>query len=198
MHEESWKAKLMPKTVDVLIGFSDWFGNHHPIVNEVVVFDKDDTLISSRKEGRVLHQHMVDQVLMPLVHKKPELALVLFTLSGDKALSKDIAQFPQVFKVFDLMITGDNLSSETIEELINFGKLDGDPLQLEAERILKPVDRMFAGYPVVLIDDWVDTIWSSVTSEVHGLQAPALEQCTMSWAEMMYSIVAHKLQNQQK
>ena len=161
----------MSQKIDILHPvFLQWFGKKFPECQKVVIFDKDETLFTTVNGRRSCFAHLIKEVLFALTRLKPKVVLVMYTEAAIEDMQMDLQLFPEVFSAFDIIISADNYSQPLLKSLCNKGVLCGDPLMLQLLRMCKPVDKIFAGYPVVLIDDHVGTDWISVTSGKHGLK----------------------------
>jgi len=172
----------------------DWVNEQFPAKDQIMVFDKDDTLMSSRKEGRVLHQHLIDHVVRP-INELNNCITVLYTLSSEDNLRRDLHQFLALVELFDFFITGDNFTEDLMIEFVKQDKLSGDPRELEWERIYKPVSRIFSGLKAVLLDDCAGTVWSSVTVGVDGVKAYAIEDDNVDNANHIFRQCMDMLNN---
>lgn len=162
---------FMSQQLDILHPvFKRWFAKQFPKCNKVIVFDKDETLFTTINGRRSCFKHLIKLVLLGLVKLKPQVALVLYTESTIEDMQMDMQLFPEVFEVFDLIVTADNFDQETLQTFVNKGYLNGEPLMLQLRRMSKPVDEIFAHYPVLLIDDYVGTNWIAAKPGVNGIK----------------------------
>lgn len=166
--------KIFPVTLDLIADGNVWVKQNYPDIKQVFVFDKDDTLISSRKSGRQLHRHIVEHVLEP-AHVLSDCLTVLYTLSSEMNLRRDLQQYPELETLFDVVITGDNFTEDLMIQFVEQKKLTGNPRELEWERIYKPVSKIFKSMKVVLLDDCAGTVWSLAEIGIDGVKAYSLE-----------------------
>lgn len=181
---------VFPAELDVVVDGSAWLQVNFPKCRKVVVFDKDETLISSRKEGRVSHRFMIDDVLCKVKPAYPDAITVLYTVSSEHNLRRDLWTFPKLATLFDLFITGDNFSEDLIARFVTTGKLQGNPRDLEWERIYKPVSRIFHPAKAVLIDDCAGTVWSLAEIGKDGIKAYDLDADSPQTAAKMWQDLA--------
>jgi len=163
----------LPFYIDILEGFLPWFKQGFRHTEKVVVFDAEGTLLSASTQSCVMHERMFEETVYPLALRKPSLCLVLFTLLDLKRLEAYAAQCSELFWLFDLIITGDHVSLQQMQRFCATGKIVGDPLLLERDRLRKPVARMFGGYPVVLVDDSVGSVWRRARPGFNGVKPRA-------------------------
>jgi hypothetical protein len=176
---------IFPSHLDLIIDGMNWVAENFPVKEQVFVFDKDNTLISSQKDERVLHQQLIEHVVRP-ANQLNDCITVLYTVSSEDDLRRDLHQFPELAELFDFFITGDNFTEDLMIEFVKQGKLSGDPRKLEWERIYKPVSRIFSEMNAVLLDDCAGTIWSSVTIGVDGVKAYGIEEDSIKNAGKIY------------
>lgn len=181
-----FEPNFMPKSIDILHPvFKHWFDKNFPECEKVVVFDKDETLFTTVNGRRSAHQHLITQVLFGLERLKPNIVVVMFTEDGIDDLQLDLQLFPEVFAAFDFIITADNYDQQLLRSFCDKGLLQGEPLFLQLRRMTKPVDEMFAPYPVVLIDDYVGTDWIAVRPGEHGIKPYRFAQDNPRNAKLM-------------
>lgn len=170
---------FFPTSLDLVKDGPKWLHDNFPVINKVIVFDKDETLISSTNAGRILHQHLIANVVLPAKQNIAAAITVLYTVSSKSCLLNDFSQFPFLAQLFDLVITGDNFTEELMQHFVKIGKLQGNPRTLEWERVYKPVTKIFHPARAVLIDDYAGTIWSLTTIGYDGIKAYPLEDDSM-------------------
>ncbi len=162
---------FMSQQIDILHPvFLQWFATKFAKCQKIVVFDKDDTLFSTVNGRRSCHQHLIKQVLFGLARLKPKVVLVMFTLDSVEDMQADLQLFPEVFAAFDIIITADNFTQPLLKSFCDKRVLKGDPFMLQLRRMSKPVQEIFAGYPVVLIDSYVGTNWVAAKQGLHGIK----------------------------
>lgn len=161
----------MSTKIDILHPvFSQWFKQRFPDCQYVIVFDDENTLFATVNGRRVCFKYLVNDVLFGLVKLKPKVVTVMYTNRSRAELKVDQQLFPQIFSAFDLIITADNYTKELLASFCQQGVLQGSLLLLQLHRLSKPVDKIFTGYPVLLIDDEVDSNWITVQPDQHGLK----------------------------
>ncbi|MCJ8270817.1 MAG: hypothetical protein MJK04_15605, partial [Psychrosphaera sp.] len=104
--------------------------------------------------------------------------------------------FPEVFAAFDIIITADNYDHPLLKSFCQKGMLKGNPFMLQLRRMSKPVAEIFAGYPVVLIDDYVGTDWIAAKPGVHGIKAYNFAQDKPVNAKMMVKKLVKQIKQQ--
>lgn len=187
----------MPQNIDILHPvFKHWFAKNFAECEKIVVFDKDETLFTTVNGRRSCHKHLVQQVLFGLERLKPNVVVVMFTEDAIEDLQMDLQLFPEVFAAFDFIITADNFSFEVMNSFCERRLLQGNPLMLQLRRMTKPVDEMFAPYPVVLIDDYVGTDWIAVKAGVHGIKPYKFAQDNPANARLMVQKLVRQLKQQ--
>lgn len=169
--KKTTQPAFMPQQIDLLHPvFLQWFAKKFPGCQKVVVFDKDGTLVSTINGRRSSHRHLIKEVVFGLARLKPKVVLVMYTLEALEDIQVDLQLFPEVFSAFDLIITADNFSQPLLKRFCDKQLLKGDPFMLQLRRMSKPVGEIFAGYPVVLLDDHVGTNWIAAKQGVHGIK----------------------------
>jgi hypothetical protein len=162
---------FMSQKIDILHPvFLQWFVKRFSGCQRIVVFDKDDTLISTVNGRRSCHKHLIKEVLFGLIRLKPKVVLVMYTTASIEDMQMDLQLFPDVFAAFDIIITADNYALPLLKSFCDKRLLRGDPLMLQLRRTSKPVSEVFAGYPVVLLDDFVGTNWVAAKQGMHGIK----------------------------
>ncbi len=179
-----------PLSLDLLADGAHWFATLFPDNDNVVFFDKDETLVSIRDRKRVPHTCLINGVVRQLRAHSRKPLLVLYTLSSRSDLEADLLRFPELQDLFDVCITSENFDEARMREFVRTGKLTGDPLKLEWERMLKPVGRIVCRPGVVLVDDCVDSAWSTARTGIDGVKAYRIEDDTQEnakrvWAEIV-------------
>ncbi|MFT5164421.1 MAG: hypothetical protein ACI9FJ_003022 [Alteromonadaceae bacterium] len=170
--KETPQTAFMSQQIDLLHPvFLQWFGKKFPECQKVVIFDKNDTLISTVNGRRSCHQHLIKEVVMGLARLKPKVVLVMYTVTDIQEMQSDLNLFPKVFAPFDLIITADNYSHPLLKSFCDKGRLKGNPFLLQLRRMSKPVGEIFANYPVTLIDRYVGTDWIAAKQGVDGIKA---------------------------
>lgn len=186
---------FMSQQIDILHPvFLQWFASQFPQCQKVVVFDLDDTLFATVNGRRSSYQHLINKVLFGLTRLKPKAVLVMYTVASIDDIQVDLQLFPKVFAAFDIIITADNYALPLLQSFCAKGVLKGDPLMLQLRRMSKPVAEIFAGYPVVLIDNYVGTNWVAARPGVHGIKPYKFALDTPDNAKLM----AQKLVKQLK
>ena len=165
------QPNFMSQKLDILHPvFLKWFAKTYPHCEKIVVFDDDNTLFSTVNGRRTCHKHLITEVLFGLKRLKPKVVLVMYSTRFIDDMQMDIQLFSDVFASFDFIITADNYAEPLLNSFVAKGQLKGQPMLLQLLRMSKPVDEVFAGYPVILIDDEVDTNWIAVEPDKHGLK----------------------------
>lgn len=188
---------FLPQKVDLLHPvFLKWFAKRFPSCQKVVVFDKDDTLFSTINGRRSCHKHLINEVLFGLLRLKPKVVLVMYTTDSLENMQMDLQLFPEVFAAFDMIITADNYDHSLLKTFCKKRILTGHPFMLQLRRMSKPVAEVFAGYPVVLIDDYVGTDWIAAKPGVHGIKAYNFTQDKPVNAKMMVKKLVKQIKQQ--
>jgi len=162
---------FMSQKIDLLHPvFLKWFNKSFPQCQKVVVFDDDNTLFSTINGRRSCHKHLISDVLFALKRLQPKVVLVMYSTRFIEDMQMDIQLFSEVFGAFDFIITADNYAEPLLRSFCETQQLRGEPMLLQLLRMSKPVDEIFHGYPVILIDDEVDTNWIAVDVGKNGLK----------------------------
>lgn len=177
---------FMSQKIDILHPvFLKWFAKRFPQCQRVVVFDKDDTLFSTVNGRRSCHKHLVKEVLFGLTRLKPKVVLVMYTVASIEDMQMDLQLFPEVFAAFDIIISADNYAQPLLKSFCDRRLLTGDPFLLHLRRMSKPVSEVFAGYPTVLIDNYVGTDWVAAKPGLHGIKPYTFAQDNPANAKKM-------------
>jgi|GEM_PF-7036391 len=183
------RNQLVPNEVDLFHNFLPWFRQGFPCTEQVVVFGKNNTLLSWTPQGREKHEHLLDEVVYPLALRKPSYCLALISLSERELLERDVVLFPETFWLFDVILTLENLHQAPGANT---------PAPQEKERLLKSVEQIFNGYPVVLVDEWVGTVWCPVQPGLNGVKPYALHEDSPHTAREVLRQIDHCLAAQTK
>jgi len=182
---ELFNKRRLPFDVDIFSNLETYVKETFPGKNKIVIFDKDETMISPNKDWRHLHTHLKEQVF-DYFYKMDEVLVIIFTLSWDNSSMKDFTAFPDLLCKVDLIITGDNVGYERMNVMLDswFFK-DWNPTEMEKERIHKPIQKMFPNMTAVLLDDQVWGIWNTAIKWTNAVKAYDLESDSREKALMI-------------